>query len=153
MSKSKPANRPWGVTVLLALVLMFTGLQMLRVWTAWSSHALLASLPLRVPAAFFAASGLLWACCGVALAYGLARRTAWARRGTQAAALAYAAFAVGERWLAQTRGPQDSATPFLAGLGLLLLAGLLALLASQDVKAYYAPQTAIGVKDDKTLKD
>ncbi len=137
MHKSAPANRPRGVTVLLALVLMFTGLQILRLGTALRSWQLLNSLPLTMPPLYFVLSGAVWALAGAATAYGLARPTAWGRGAAQALALGYGAFFWADRLLAQVRGPQDSNWPFLAALGLLLLGSCFAILASPASKAYF----------------
>lgn len=137
MSNSSPTKRPRGVTVLLALVLMFTGLHVLRAWTAVSSWGLLTSLPLRVPPVYFVLSGALWALAGAASAYGLARPARWGGRGVQALALSYTVFFWSDQLLAQTRGPQDSNWVFLAVLGLLLLGSCLAIVASPAAKAYF----------------
>ncbi|MCW5874398.1 MAG: hypothetical protein KIS88_07100 [Anaerolineales bacterium] len=137
MGKPAQANRPWGVTVLLALVLMFTGMQALRLWSAMSSWELLSSLVLRVPPLYFALSGALWALAGAATAYGLARPAPWGGGAAQALALSYTAFFWADRLLAQARGPQDSNWPFLATLGLLLLGSCFAILASPATKAYF----------------
>ncbi|UYN91670.1 MAG: hypothetical protein KIT70_09960 [Anaerolineales bacterium] len=137
MTPTTTPNRPWGVTVLIGLVLMFTGLQILRVWAAMRSWDVLTSLPLQVPPAYLLASGALWAALGGGLLYGLALRKAWAPRLARWAGLAYAAFFWADRLLLQAAGPHNSGWMFEAALGLILLGSLFAITASPDAKAYY----------------
>ncbi|MCL4258637.1 MAG: hypothetical protein KJZ53_08935 [Anaerolineales bacterium] len=137
MSQQTQENRPWGVTVLLGLVLMFTALQATRVWAALSSWAVLNSLPLQAPPAYLLASGLVWAAAGAGLLYGLGWRKAWAPRAARIGAGVYALFFWADRLLVQARGPHNSSWIFEAVLGSLLLGSLFAILASPDAKAYY----------------
>lgn len=137
MRKSGPANRPRGVTVLLALVLMFTGLQLLRLWVALQQAALLASLPLPVPAGYFALSAALSALAAAATAYGLARQRAWAPNATRGLALGYTAFQWADRLWLSTDGLPKSPWAFQALWGAVSLSALFVFLATPAVQAYY----------------
>lgn len=137
MRKSGPANRPRGVTVLLALVLMFTGLQVLRLWVALQQAAQLASLPLPVPAGYFALSAGLWALAAAATAYGLARQRAWAPNATRGLALGYTAFQWADRLWLQTNGLHKHPWVFQAVWGAVCLSVLFVFLATPAVQAYY----------------
>lgn len=119
---------------------MFTVLQILRVWAAISSWDVLSRLPLQASPVYLLGSGLVWGAAGGGLLYGLALRRAWAPRAARWAGLTYTAFFWIDRLLLQTRGPHNSTWMFAAGLGLLMLASLFAILASPDAKAYYDEQ-------------
>lgn len=137
MDQQSRKNRPWGVTVLLGLVLMFTALQATRVWAALTSWAVLKSLPLQAPPAYLLASGLVWAVAGGWLLYGLGWRKTWAPRVASIGAGVYALFFWVDRLFVQARGPHNSSWIFEAVLGSLLLGSLFAILASPVAKAYY----------------
>lgn len=137
MSQPLKGNRPWGVTVLIGLVLMFTALQVARFWAAIKHWDLLASLPLQVSPGYLLASGLLWTAAGAGLLYGLGWRKAWAPRWAQLGAIAYTAYFWIDRLWLQARGPHNSSWVFEAVLGLLLLGSFFAIMASPSARAYY----------------
>ncbi len=140
MSGPSKENRPWGVTVLIGLVLMFTALQVVRFWAALNSWELLASLPLQAPPAYILASGAVWAAAGAGLVYGLGWRKAWAPRYAMLGAVAYAVYFWADRLWLQARGPHNSGWAFEAVLGSLLLGSLFAIMASPNTRAYYNVQ-------------
>lgn len=130
-------KRPLGVTCVLGLVLMFTGIQLLRLWVALASWNFLTSLPLRVPPAFFIVSGLACAVVGVWLANGLWTAKIWAPRAMRIAAFSFAAFHWFDRLVLQVAGPQSANWPFDALLTAILLASVLTVLALPQARAYF----------------
>jgi hypothetical protein len=107
--------RPRAVTSLALLVLLLAVFQALGALAALQRYTVLSQLPLSVPAAYLVASSALWAVVLGALAVGLWRLRAWARRGTLAAGTLYVAVGVLERLLlAQSDYAQVSAPFFLA---------------------------------------
>lgn len=145
MSRRKQAKSPFSVTVLLGLVLTFTALQAVRLWAALTNWEFLSSLPLSVPPAYLAASGLLWALGGAWLAVGLWTAKPWAPRGTRIGLAAYTAFHWLDKSFLQVGGLQSSNLAFEAGLSLILIGSVLAVLALPQVQAYFG-STAIGAK-------
>lgn len=143
MSSSEPANRPFGVTALLGLVLMFTVLQILRSWAALANWEFLSSLPLNVPPVYLLATGILWAAVGVWTAFGLAWRKDWAPGWLRAGAAGYALFYWADRLLLQQPGPQSSNLVFAAALSALLLGSIFAVLALPQARAYYGGETPL----------
>jgi hypothetical protein len=131
------SKRPFFVTALIALVLTFTGMQILRVWTAAASWQFLNSLPLNISPAYFVVSGLFWSLAGITLAWALWRRKAWAPWGARISALGFALAYWADRLFLQTKGPQSINEPFDLLLTVLLLAFVFAALALPQVRAYW----------------
>ncbi len=133
----KRAKRPLFVTWLLLLVLMFTGLAWLRFAATLQDWTFLAELPLSVPPAYLAASGLLWGLVGLGVIYGLWRRQPRAPRALLFAALAYSLYYWVDRlWLA-VPGPVQANRPFALFATLGLLVWLFASINRSDVQAYF----------------
>lgn len=137
MAKSGQANRPFGVTVLTGFVLMFTALQALRFWVALTNWEFLSSLPLKAPPAYLAASGLVWALAAGWLALGLWRGLRWAPKAARWGLGAYIAFHWLDKTLAQVGGLERSNLAFEAGLSLIIIGSVFAVLALPQVRAYY----------------
>lgn len=136
MPVRKEANRPFSVTVLLGLVLTFTALQALRLWAALTNWVLLAELPLHVPPAYFAVSGLVWALAGGWMAAGLWVPKPWARRWMLIGTVGYTAFHWLDKAFLQVGGLQSSNLAFEATLSLILVGSVFAVLALPNVRAY-----------------
>ncbi len=130
-------KRPFSVTALLVLVLMFTGMQILRVWSAIDSWDFLSSLPLSVPPLYFVLSGLFWAIAGASLLWGLWRREVWARRAMLGAAVAFGAVHWLDRLFLQPTGPQASNRAYDLLLTLILLATVWLSVALPQARAYF----------------
>ncbi len=143
---SKAPKRPVSVTAILVLVLTFTGMQILRVWSAIASWDFLSSLPLSVSPLYFLLSGLFWAIVGGALVWGLWLRKPWAPRATIALAVAFAIAHWLDRLFLQASGPQSGNQGFDFLLTLVLLATVWLNVALPQVRAYF------GAKNGKTLK-
>lgn len=137
MPGPKQAIRPFGVTVLTGFVLMFTALQALRFWAALSNWEFLSSLPLKASPAYLAISGLAWAMAAGWLAVGLWRGQPWARRAARWGLGIYTAFHWLDKALAQIGGLERSNLAFEAGLSLILIGSVFAVLALPQVRAYY----------------
>lgn len=131
------AKRPRSVTVLLGLVLIFTGIQILRVWSAIASWNFLTKLPLSVPPAYFVVSGAVWTAIGAALFWALWRRETWAPRVTQYATMAFTVAYWGDKLFLQAKGPQSGNEPFDVLLTALLLAAVFTALAFPQARAYF----------------
>lgn len=130
-------KRPFGVTVLVGLVLMFTGLQILRVWASIATWDFLASLPLRVSPLYFVLSGTVWAGISGWLLAGLWSGKHWAPRALQVAVLAYVSFHWVDRIWLQARGPQSSNMTFEAVLTFLLVGLIFGMLAPASMREYF----------------
>ena len=128
-------------------MLIFTGLQWLRLAGALADWAFLASLPLRVPVAYLALSGLVWGLVGTAILWGLALRRAWAPRATRLAFVVYALYYWLDRlWLA-AKGPQNANWPFAFLITVIALAWVFPLFSLTGVRAYF------GVKHERTKQN
>lgn len=130
-------DRPFAVTSLAGLVLIFTGAQFLRVCIAAGNLGYYGELPLRVPSGYFVITGLLWGAGAPCLARGLWRGEDWAPKAAQWGAVAYAVFAWSDRLLLQAPGPQASNMPFALVATLILLAAVIALFRVPRVRAYF----------------
>jgi len=71
------SQRPLSVTLLIAVVLIFMSLNIVRAITAFQSWPLLSSLPLKVPVSYFIVTGTLWGVNGLVLVFGLLTRKKW----------------------------------------------------------------------------
>lgn len=130
-------RRSFGVTVLVGLVLMFTGLQVLRVWASIANWDFLVSVPLRINPLYFVLSGAVWATVGGWLAAALWSGRHWTPEVLQAATLAYAAFHWVDRLWLQARGPQSSNMTFEAVLTFLLVGLIFGILAPAGMRKYF----------------
>jgi hypothetical protein len=132
-------RRPWGVTILTLFVLTITCLSLLRLVLSLVQWGFLASLP-GVSPLYLALSGLVWACLGMILLWGLWRRKPWMPRGFRWSALLYAlyywldrVFAAG--WLKTDTFPENAL--FTACLTILLLIIIFWILSRRKNKAYF----------------
>jgi hypothetical protein len=130
-------KRPFAVTCLAALVLTFTGMQILRAWAMLSNWDFLSDLPLSVPPIFFVVSGLFWGGLGLWLLRGVWIGKAWAPKWTAWTAIGFAAFGLLDRAILQAKGPQNVTWPFDSFLAITLLALVFAGLALPRVRAYF----------------
>jgi hypothetical protein len=134
---SNPIKRPFPVTVLIGLVLIFTGMQILRVWTALAHWSFLNSLPLSVPTAYFVISGLVWSVVGIGVSFGLMWRKAWTRRAVLIVSVAFATVHWFERLVLQEEGPQSANMPFDLLMTVLLLTFVFVTMALPQARATF----------------
>ena len=115
----KPANkRPFIVTILIVVVLIFTTLNALRFFSSIDSWTFLNQSPVGVPIGYFAATGAFWALAGLPLAIGLFFGRHWSLRLAQVLVLLYAVYYWSDRlWIAE---PNAIAVRVLFALGLTL---------------------------------
>lgn len=130
-------HRPFAVTSLAGLVLIFTGAQILRVCVAAGNLELYAQLPLRVPGPYFIVTGIAWGTLALWLVPGLWRGEAWAPKAMSLGAVAYAAFVWIDRLLLQAPGPQTTNWPFAAVATALLLLAVFAMFRMPRIRAYF----------------
>lgn len=130
-------KRPFAVTCLAALVLTFTGLQILRAWAMLSNWDFFSSLPLSLPPIFFVVSGLFWGGLGIWLLRGVWLGKAWAPRFVGWVALLFAGFGQLDRTILQSKGPQTVTWPFDVFLTIAMLVLVFASLALPQVRAYF----------------
>jgi hypothetical protein len=133
----KSPDRPFAVTSLAGLVLIFTGAQILRICAAIGSLEYYNQLPLRVPGFYFIVTGVVWGALAFWLALGLWRGDGWAPRAATWGAVAYAAFVWTDRLLLQAPGPQATNWPFAAVATALLLLAVFAIFRMKRVRAYF----------------
>ena len=130
-------KRPRSVTALVALVLTFTGMQLLRAWVAMRKLTFLSTLPLSVSPLFFVISGLLWGTLGLWLSNGLWRGKRAARKATMVSAALFAGFAWVDRLALEASGPQTVSRPFELVLTAMLLGVVYAVLTVPEAQRYF----------------
>lgn len=143
----KKGNRPFSVTVLIAIVLTFTASQFLRVWVAFRNFAFYSSLPLKVHPLFIIASGLFWGMLALWLARGLWRRATWAPNGAKFGLVAFFAFGWLVRLFLQAPGPQQTDWPFEIIANMVIIAGVFLVFALPSVQAFFGGQHERQLKD------
>jgi hypothetical protein len=121
----------------MAIVLMFTGMQLLRAWVGFTQWNFILTLPLSVSPLFFVLSGLVWGFLGLWLAFGLRRGSPWARKATMVSALLFAAFAWFDRLVLQAEGPQTTNRPFEIGLTVVLVGVVYAALTLPEARHFF----------------
>lgn len=119
----------------------------MRLAGALADWAFLASLPLRVPVAYLALSGLFWGLVGSLLLFGLWRRRAWVPQAARLFVAAYALYYWLDRlWLAAD-GPQGANRTFAFLITVIALAWVFALFSLNGVRAYF------GVKHERAKQN
>jgi hypothetical protein len=119
--KSIPiAHRPFSVTILIVVVLIFTSLNILRLIKAIVDHGLLTTLPLDVPVIYLAITGALWSAIGLILAFGLFARYRWSLLMGQLAAVIYTAYYWLDQLLFADQFAVENDWQFSLGLNLIL---------------------------------
>lgn len=130
------AKRPFGVTLLAALVLSIAGLHLIRFIQALKTWDFLAGLP-GVSPLYLALSGLVVALVGFPLAWGLWRGMAWAARFTRIAALVYILQSWFDRTFLAQEAFQRTNWPFALAATFLLLVWVFFILSRPQAKAFF----------------
>ena len=127
--------RPLSVTILALGVLTIAGFNLIRFYQAMRFRDFLSEFPTVSPL-YLATSGLAWGAAGLALALGLWRGSALARRFALIIAVAYTLYYWIDRlWVSQ---PGLSANlPFTAGLNLILLLVTAWILTRPGARAFF----------------
>lgn len=73
----KTTRRPFGVTLLIGLVLIFASLNIVRTITAFQSWLFLNSLPLQVPVSYLIITGTAWSILSTIVVFSLLTRKKW----------------------------------------------------------------------------
>ena len=122
-SASQPlpsSKRPFSVTILTAVVLIFTILNFLRFFSAIRNWKFLATLPVSVPFVYMAATGLIWTVAGILLAVGLFFGRRWSFRLAKANLVIYTAYYWSDRLLIAEPAAIMVRWPFALGLTIVL---------------------------------
>ena len=130
-------KRPFAVTTLFELVLMFTGLQALRLWGVLTSWDFLSSLPLSVSPVLLGLSAAFWVALGLPLAWGIWSARGWAPRATRWAGIAFVTVHWLDRLILQIKGPQSVNWPFDLLMSAMLLISVIAILALPKARVYF----------------
>ncbi len=130
------SKRPLGVNTLIAVVLIFTSLNIVRVISATKSWSFLSSLPLQIPAIYFIISGTIWSLLGTILVFGLILRKMWTLPLTMILCLGYSAFYWFDRLFIASRAVNDSHWQFAVGLTILSIIIMIWILTRQKTKSF-----------------
>lgn len=114
-------KRPFGVTILIVMVLIFTSLNALQASTAIRLWSFLIEPPVDTPVIYLVATGIIWSVLGIALAVGLYTRRKWSSPLAKTSAPVYAVYYWVDRLLIAERSAIASRWPFAIGLTILLL--------------------------------
>ncbi len=129
-------KRPFNVTIILVVVLIFTLLNTLRLVAAVLGWNTLAGLPLRVPVFYFILTGAFWAVTGFSLAMGLYLRRRWSVWVARGAVILYPVYYWIDRLFVADRSAIASRVSFLVVTTLLLCGFLLWALSRPKTGAY-----------------
>jgi hypothetical protein len=110
------SKRPFSVTILAMVVLIFTTLNFLRVFSAIRNWKFLATLPVGIPFAYLAATGLIWTIVGISLAVGLFFGRRWSLRLAKVTWVIYTVYYWLDRLLMAESGAIWVRWPFALGL-------------------------------------
>ena len=116
----RPVSRPFSVTLLIGVVLIFTGLNLLRLVLTIQSWQFLDSL-LPISPWYLALTGLVWSLLGCALIWGLWRGLAWAPAAARLISGIYVLYYWIDRLFATHRVGLEASWPFTLVFCLLIL--------------------------------
>jgi hypothetical protein len=128
--------RPLSVTLLIVVVLIFTGLNLLRLILTIQSWNFLASL-LPVSPWYLALTGLVWTFLGCALIWGLWRRLSWAPVATRIVSAIYLLYYWIDRLFVANRWGLEASWPFTLVICLVLFLWILWLLNRRRIRNYF----------------
>jgi hypothetical protein len=133
---SHSPQRPFSVTFLIVLVLIFTSLNILRMITAIRLWDFLASFSKDVPTLYLVISGAVWSGVGIITATGLFSGKKWALFATRIAVILYSAYYWFDRLVVADRSIIAHRWHFALGLTSLLLVFTIWILARQKTKSF-----------------
>lgn len=131
-------KRPFGVTLILVIVLVFTLLNGLRLITAVCGWRTLSGLPLTVPTLYLVVTGTFWVSVGIPLIVGLWVRRKWSLWMAWGVGILYPIFYWIDRLFIASRSAISSRVTFALGVTLFILIGMVCALLLPRTKAYFA---------------
>ena len=114
-------SRPFSVSILIILVLIFTTMNLLRMVTAIRSWDFLTNLLPDVPMFYLVITGGVWSVIGIPLAGGLFSRRKWSLPMARVTVILYTIYYWFDRLLIAERVSIASRWQFVLGLTILLL--------------------------------
>lgn len=130
---SQPPRRPFGVTLLLWLVLMLTVWGAVRLLAAIRWWEILSEFDARLSPLYLALTGSGWGAAGIVLFWGILNRKAWSRSAVLASALGWQVEFWAERAVFESPNPN---LPFAAAASF-LLAGVIIVTIFHRSTRYY----------------
>jgi len=137
-NSSRSLKRPFNVTIILVVVLIFSLLNLLRLVAAILGWHTLAGLPLKVLLLYLILTAAFWTLTGFSLAVGLYLRRRWSAWLAWGAVILYPLYYWIDRLFIADRSAIASRTPFLVAATLLLCAFTLWTLSCAKTKSYLA---------------
>jgi hypothetical protein len=128
--------RPLSVTLLIVVVLIFTGLNLLRLILTIQSWIFLAGL-LPVSPWYLALTGLVWTILGCALIWGLWLRLAWAPNASRLLSGIYMLYYWVDRLFVANRSGLEASWPFTLVVCLVLFLWILWLFTRRKIRNYF----------------
>jgi hypothetical protein len=132
----RPGARPLSVTLLIIVVLIFTGLNLLRLILTIQSWKFFASL-LPVSPWYLALTGLVWSLLGCALIWGLWLGRTWAPAATRFISGAYVLYYWIDRLFAADRTDLEAGWPFTLAICLVVLLWILWIFTRRRIRNYF----------------
>ncbi|MCJ7700236.1 MAG: hypothetical protein MUO62_01525 [Anaerolineales bacterium] len=132
----KPMKRPFAVTILIVVVLIFTSLNILRMITAIRTWDTLAASPVRVPVIYLVITGAVWGAVGFPLVLGLYTRREWSLYLARGAIGLYVGYYWFDRLFIADRSAIASRWQFILGFTIILGLFLFWVLAHPKTRAY-----------------
>jgi hypothetical protein len=129
--------RPLSVTLLIVVVLIFTGLNLLRLILTIQSWIFLAGL-LPVSPWYLALTGLVWTILGCALIWGLWLRLAWAPNASRLLSGIYMLYYWVDRLFVANRSGLEASWPFTLVVCLMLFLWILWLFTRRKIRNYFS---------------
>jgi len=114
-------RRPFSVTILTLVVLIFTSLNTFRLYTAIRTWEFLTTLQLNVPRFYFVVAGSIWGVVGFILIIGFLTKKSWTLKVGRAVFVLYALYYWFDRLLIAERASIVNRWQFTLGLTFLLL--------------------------------
>jgi hypothetical protein len=131
------SERPLAVTLLIVVVLIFTSLNILRLFTTIQSRLILSNLPLQVPPSYFIITGGFWGISGIILLVGLLTRKKWSQKMVIILSLCYAFVYWLDRLTFAYWDVYNNHLPFDLGLTLFTLIVIFWIMKNQKTGKYF----------------
>lgn len=133
-------HRPWGITLLAWLALLFAAVHLARCLQAIQSWDLLDQL-LPYSPGYLVFTGLIWAPIGFVFSWGIFKGRSWVLRNLPAAFLAYSVYYWLEYFFIPSSGGGRQNGPFLLGINILIFFMGAWLLTRAGTKLYFGEHT------------